>query len=197
MEYVNIGICIASFILALVSVITVVITIRQNNRMIENATRPYISIYGQSVITPDRNSEFYLVIRNFGTSVAIMKEFKIEPDSQDCYVNSKARNFLSDMSHAVIAPGQSRICALEYSKLPDELTFTIVYSTNTELSKGFFASIYSKIFKKSNDYHESFNENIKAGAAMLERRFGNSNTKSEISLQGISYSLQEMLHKQL
>lgn len=86
---------------------------------------------------------------------------------------------------------------MDYTKLPDKLSFTIAYSTNTELSKGFWSSIYSKIFKNSNVYHESFSENIIAGASMLEGRFGGMNTKPEITLQAISFSLQEMLHKQL
>lgn len=49
---VNIILCILSFILAAISLIFVVITVRQNsalwkqnNEMIENSTRPYITIY--------------------------------------------------------------------------------------------------------------------------------------------------------
>ena len=40
---VNIALCILSFILAVISVVTVVVTLRQNSKMIENATRPYIN----------------------------------------------------------------------------------------------------------------------------------------------------------
>ena len=58
---VNIILSILSFILALISIITVVITLRQNHTMIENATRPYLCIYGQS-INPG-SPEFYLVIK--------------------------------------------------------------------------------------------------------------------------------------
>ena len=46
---VNIILCILSFVLALVSVVTVVITLRQNNKMIESTSRPYVGIYTQSV----------------------------------------------------------------------------------------------------------------------------------------------------
>ena len=48
---VNIVLCILSFILALISIVTVVITLRQNHTMIENATRPYICVYGESINT--------------------------------------------------------------------------------------------------------------------------------------------------
>ena len=41
-DWINVVLCILSFVLAAVSVVTVIITIRQNNRMIQNSTRPYI-----------------------------------------------------------------------------------------------------------------------------------------------------------
>ena len=41
---VNIVLSVLSFILAAISIVTVVITLRQNNKMIENSTRPYVSI---------------------------------------------------------------------------------------------------------------------------------------------------------
>ena len=41
---VNVALCILSFILATISVVTVVITLRQNNKMISESTRPYITI---------------------------------------------------------------------------------------------------------------------------------------------------------
>ena len=37
---VNIILCILSFILALISIITVIITLRQNQQMLENSSRP-------------------------------------------------------------------------------------------------------------------------------------------------------------
>ena len=42
---VNIALCVLSFVLAFISVVTVVLTLIQNNKMIENSTRPYICIY--------------------------------------------------------------------------------------------------------------------------------------------------------
>ena len=46
---VNLALTIVSSFLAFISVVTVIITIRQNHKMIESATRPYISIYGESI----------------------------------------------------------------------------------------------------------------------------------------------------
>ena len=46
-DWINVILCILSFALAIISVITVIITLRQNNKMIENTRRPYIVIYGR------------------------------------------------------------------------------------------------------------------------------------------------------
>lgn len=67
---VNIALCVLSFILAAVSVVTVVITLRQNNRMIENSTRPYISIYFDYIQMGEPIG--YLIVKNFGSSTAII-----------------------------------------------------------------------------------------------------------------------------
>ena len=46
-DTINVVLCILSFVLAVISVIAVLITIRQNNKMIQNSTRPYITAYAQ------------------------------------------------------------------------------------------------------------------------------------------------------
>lgn len=101
---VNIVLSILSFILALISIITVVITLRQNHTMIENATRPYLCIYGQS-INPG-SPEFYLVIKNFGASPATVTKFEYDPDLSNCYGFSPCRDFLSDIARCTFAPSR-------------------------------------------------------------------------------------------
>ena len=70
---VNIILCVLSFILAVISVVTVVITLRQNNKMIEESTRPVISIYTDEINAG--NPLFYLVVKNFGKSPAYIINF--------------------------------------------------------------------------------------------------------------------------
>ena len=164
--------CFFSLILSAISIITVVITLRQNHKMIENATRPYISVYGQEVNCG--SPAFYIVIKNYGSSPAIINHFKIDPDISHCYRSDKSRDFLSDLSTCVLAPGQSKICAMDYMKLPDSLSFDIQFSSG------------------SKSYHECFKSNIKAGSAMPILKAGPDN-----DLHSISYTLQEMLQKQL
>lgn len=67
---INIVLCILSFILAFISIVTVVVTLRQNNKMIENSTRPYICIYFD--FTQCGEPTGYFVVKNFGTSAAFI-----------------------------------------------------------------------------------------------------------------------------
>lgn len=57
---------ISSFVLSVISVVTVIITLRQNNRMIETSTRPNITIYFDYSQMGEPIG--YFVIRNFGIS---------------------------------------------------------------------------------------------------------------------------------
>ena len=55
---VNIILCVLSFILAAISVVTVVITLRQNNKMIEESTRPVIKSEMIEIIWKDSIMQF-------------------------------------------------------------------------------------------------------------------------------------------
>lgn len=171
---VNIALCILSFVLAVISIITVVITLLQNSKMIEGSTRPYLCIYGESVNCGI--PFFYLVIKNFGNSAATITQFDYTPDLRDCYgTKTECRDFLRDLSSATIAPGQSRICKLDYSKIQSPIEFKIAYQSATKT------------------YHEHFFVDIKSGTSMLTGKVA---TKEE-ELRTISYTLQEMLQKSL
>ena len=170
---VNIALAVLSFILAVISIITVVITLRQNHTMIENATRPYLCIYGQS-INPG-SPQFYLVIKNFGASPATVTKFECVPDLSNCYGFSTERDFLSDIARCTLAPGQSRICRLDYSSIPENISFCLEYHSG------------------SKTYSDSFTTNIKSGTDMLTAKA----TAKGNELHTISYTLQEMLQKNL
>ena len=95
---VNIVLSVLSFILATVSVVTVVITLRQNSKMIEESTRPIVAVYTEEI-----NSGiplFYLVIKNFGKSTAYMTRFESDFDFAGCYKIANDRNYLKDLKNA-------------------------------------------------------------------------------------------------
>ena len=78
---VNIILCILSFILALISVITVVITLKQNNKMLESSTRPVLSLYTTQINTG--SPVLYFVVKNFGGSTAVIKSIESNHDFTD------------------------------------------------------------------------------------------------------------------
>ena len=75
-DWINVVLCILSFVLAAISVVTVVITLRQNNKMIESSTRAYIAVSGQSINV--QSSEFLLVVKNYGNSSAIIENISFD-----------------------------------------------------------------------------------------------------------------------
>jgi len=162
------------FILAAISVVTVVITLRQNNKMIEESTLTVISIYTEEINVGD--PFFYLVVKNFGQSPAYITKFEYDFDFNGCYKIRNDKDYLQKLNKSVLAPGQSRICMLDYAKIDKEVTFIISYQSS---------------IKKS--YTETFTIDLKAGVSMP---YGKVATEGK-ELRTISYALQEMLQKNL
>ena len=170
----NIILSCCSFVLALIAIVTAVKTLKQNNRMIESSTRPYICVYGETIIVGSK-PQFLFIIKNYGSSAATLRSFQIDEDLSGCYSIPNSRDFLSDISGCILAPGQSRCCRMDYSALPDLLHISIEYSSS------------------ENTYSESFEANVKAGAALLSETV--SSEGSDLTI--ISRTLQEMLKKNL
>lgn len=183
---VNIVLCILSFILAAISVITVVLTLRQNSKMIEQATRPVISCYTTQINTG--SPTMYLVIRNFGSSPATINQFHCEPDLVDCLMGAGQMTHDSLMKYdpkskmpgTILAPGQSKICGLEFRKLPQAINIQMVYTSSA-----------------GKHYSETFSFDPKAGLGMMNAKSGNEQATEAKELEHISYTLQEMLQKNL
>jgi hypothetical protein len=160
-------------ILSIVSIIISVITLRKNSKMIEETTRPILSIYGSSINSG--TPALYLVVKNFGSSAAIITKFDYDYDFSNCYRSSRDTDFLKYLINCTIAPGQSRICLLDYNKIDRPVTFDIAYKST------------------SKTYKESLTIDIKAGTAMITAK----NDTKDKELSTISYTLQEMLQKNL
>lgn len=172
-DYVQIVGIIVSLIVSIIAIIISIITLRQNSKMIEESSRAIIGIYGQS-INPG-SPMFFIVVKNFGNSLATITKFQTDFDFSGCYGIRADRNWIEGLNNCSIAPGQSRICKLDYNKITRPITFTIEY-----LSSG----------KK---YSEKQIIDLKAGTSMLTPKMA---TK-DAELKTISYTLQEMLQKNL
>lgn len=134
-DKINLSLSILSFALTVISIVTVVITLRQNRQMIENATRPYLAIYG--AITNFQFPQYYLVLRNFGQSNALITSFTSSIDLSQCADTADAIPF----EHIVgftLAPNQAIQVPVEYRALTpitQELTIAMEYTSGTKKYK--------------------------------------------------------------
>lgn len=164
---------IASFLTAFVAIVISLVTIRQNSKMIEESSRAVISIYSQSINTG--SPMMFIVIKNFGNSPAVIRKFEYDFDFTNCYKFRADRDYLKDFVGSSLAPGQSRICCLDYEKLTRPVTFTLEYQSG------------------SRKYDETLVVDLQAGVNVPTPKTATSNKE----LCTISYTLQEMLQKNL
>lgn len=129
----NICLCILSFLLAVVSVITVIVTLKQNSTMIENSSRAYVSIYGDSINCQSPN--FYIVVKNFGCSNALITSFQCDTDLSKFSYDENFTPF-SRIENTSIAPNQAFKCTLNHLSLFNSgiptITFRITYKSNNK-----------------------------------------------------------------
>lgn len=186
METWTIVLSVLSFLLALISVVTVIITIRQNNKMIEQSTRPVISIYTSQINVG--SPSLYLIVKNFGSSPAVIRTISCDHDFADFLMGSNSLNHeelvnydpIKVLPGTIMAPGQSKICGLNYRNLPSELVIDIVYEGTT-----------------GKHYKDCFKFDPKAGNGMIIGKSAGDNKDSLKDIKNISYTMQEMLQKNL
>ncbi len=175
-DCINVVLCILSFLLAAISVITVVITLKQNNKMIENSTRPYITIYSR--VTNFSSPSYYIVLKNSGQSGAIINNLTTDIDLLD-YSYSKEHRPFGNIKGTFVAPGQTIMCNLDPIKMSKEkvqkINFSIEYITNVK------------------KYCENYSVNFLGDTDNIQTR---SATKDK-ELRTISYTLQDLVEKLL
>lgn len=174
-DWINVILCILSFVLAMVSVATVVVTLKQNNKMIENSTKPYIVAFPQTANFQE--PIFYLVIKNFGSSGATIKEMVCDIDLSDVSYRKELNPF-NHISGTFLAPGQSISCSLCAEKFKENNICG--FDVKLKYSNGI------KEYSQTNHInYKAFTENVNIRAATEGRE-----------LRAISYSLQDLVEKQ-
>ena len=129
---INTILAILSFFLAFTSIIFFVMTIKQNNKMIEESTRQYFGIYGDG--TYIKNPNFYLIIKNFGQSSATIQSFNSSMDLSKCSFNNQGEYAFSSIINTTLMPGQSLHTYIDYEtalSLSDHICFNIGYTSKT------------------------------------------------------------------
>lgn len=117
----------------------------------------------------------FMVIKNFGNSPAIISKFDYDYDFTDCYRYRSERDYLKDFIGSSLAPGQSRICNIDYTKITRPVTFSLEYQSG------------------SKKYQETLTVDLRAGVNIPVPKTATSGKE----LQTISYTLQEALQKNL
>jgi len=165
---------IASLATSVVAIYISMKALKQNAVVLEETMKGNISIYGESINTS--TPMFFIVIKNSGASQVIIRNFDFDFDFSKSYKYSVNRDVLrTDLVNCAIAPGQSRICCLEYKTITRPITFTVKYES---LGK---------------EYNDSMTIDLRAGVNMPS---GKSATSHE-ELKSISYTFQEYLQKHL
>lgn len=142
---INIILSIFSFALATISVITVVITLKQNNKMIEANSKPYVVAY---LVYQESPSHIYLCVKNFGQSSAMVKSLNIEP-SFSLY----KKNCNETINNTMLAPNQQLhflVADEDKKKIIYENVFD--FSVNIEYQDCCTKKIYNETYKMNMEY---------------------------------------------
>lgn len=166
---------ITSLITSIVAIVISVKTLKQNSEMIEESTRPYISMYiGTTYFS---STTMYLIMKNYGSSSAIITDFSCTYDLSQLAYDGKSVPF----AHIVgsnLCPGESLQFPINARDLPDDVTkmdIKITYKSG------------------SNMYTENTVINFASHFDMLHLR---ANTKEQ-HLKEISFALQDIAEKML
>lgn len=129
---INISLAIFSFMLAAISIILVVLTVWQNSKMIENATRPVISVYISKIET-SKKLGYYITVKNIGSSPAKILSFSSNKNLSDLSFSKKYIPF-AGIVNSTLAPGQSISSVYNYDKAiqMEDITVSVSYTSGVK-----------------------------------------------------------------
>ena len=167
------------FITAFTAISSILIaksTLKQNSKMIEESTRPYIVFYKDAI---DINSPIeYLVLENFGTSAGTITDMNFNNDEFQAIFNKGAvdRELFKYFSNITLAPNQKYLFPIDpKNRLSDVFSIKIKYHSSV------------------NEYSEMFNINLSQDYSITFHKQHKSNSENEIFT--ISNTLQELVKR--
>lgn len=166
---------IASLITSIIAIAISVKTLKQNSKMIEESTRPYIQIYPIYL-----NSYVYINIKNFGQSYGIIDSVSCNHKftKEQTLNDDLGQNIFDIVSGAILAPGHSITCPLTAHKVSSiKFEFVIKYHSSS----------------KSYEDHFSFNPHANSPFADL---YPSGKTETD-HLKNISKELRDLVKLQL
>ncbi len=117
-----------SLLTSIIAIAVSIIALLKNNKMIEESTRPVISVYSKY-----SDGVLYYIIKNFGSSTA-----HIDKVETDFYIEKNENNMVegnpfNSLRNSTLAPGDSKICPLvSYPLKNRKFTFDIQYHSATK-----------------------------------------------------------------
>lgn len=106
---------ICSSILSVIAIIVSVLALKQNNKMIFESNKPYISIFSKAISC--QSTILYLVLKNFGKSGAIILNIDYDKNFDKNFDIPPFKN----MENIFIAPNQSFAFPLDYNNNIDTI----------------------------------------------------------------------------
>lgn len=168
---------IASLITSIVAICISIKTLQQNNKMIEESTRPIIHVYSKYV-----DGILYIIIKNLGQSVAFIDD--VETDFYISENNNMVEgNPFTKLINGTITPNNSRICPLVSPSLKNrKFNFKISYHSTT--------NNYVENFFVDSDAENPFPDN--------HSTINNKNNSDDVTaLKVIAHTLQDILKTKL
>lgn len=124
----NMILAILSFLLCVFSIIFVILTLRQNkklieqnNRMLEESMRPYITIYLDALTICEQTSFF--VLKNFGHSTATITRFEYSECLKHTSQSDLILNQFDCIQGITLSPGQSKMLVYKVSLLNTDTVY--------------------------------------------------------------------------
>lgn len=132
-DYIEIFGILSSLLVSLVAICISIKTLKQNSKMIEDSSRPYIGLYGEHVYV--RTPYYYLVVKNFGNSNATIQSFTYDFDISQFMPNSLDNEEPFEfIEGSTLYPGQAFHSFIDFQKacsLTSVVNFHIVYSSGS------------------------------------------------------------------
>ncbi len=127
MESIQLAGVLVAISVGLISIAISIITLRQNRKMIESSTRPYIIISFD--VLRNGSPVPYFVLKNYGSTGATLTSFEFS-DSLKCVTESYLQQF-ENIPGLFLAPQQSKIFYFPvFAYEIKEATFTYSYTNN-------------------------------------------------------------------
>jgi len=167
---------IATSITSIIAIIISVFSLRQNSKMIEESSRPYISAYITS--TQFGTPILYIVIKNFGNTSATISDFQSNIDLSEYTYNLNAVPF-DKINGLTLSPHQKILYPIKSrnnnSKLLEKIKISFKYS----------------------DSQKTYIENIDLNVSEYYNSLNLRDYNIKEPLKTLSYSIQDISEKML